>query len=424
MDLKNKKIDDYLKETCSLIKNKRVHTEVKDEIISHLTELYTHYKNLGNSDDECIDLSLKDLGSSTAIGTKLNKVHKAYIDFKMLIATLVLICIGFLGTLTFNNAYLNSAYPANSNFSILSNPYFIKEIIWFVISIALFFVGTKIDFRRLKKLSIPIYIYASIIIILCIFQRYSADGIYAGFILGFISISIVPSIPLLFLFALSGIYPKLKFKKVNHVILALIIGLVPLIAMSYDSKFIPLFIYYSIGILFLLYINSKNIKILLITGVIEVALFFVTSFKPLMSLIYGDIWSRSSISQILTTSKFVGKNAIPGSYINSSYPITSSIGYFGWLFGIIMIIALLYFVFRLIKISYFINNIYGKSLAFSISIVLSVETIWGILMNLNLLPYTGISTVLVSYGGSSMIVTLLSLGLLTNIYKVKTLSQV
>ena len=111
-------------------------------------------------------------------------------------------------------------------------------------------------------------------------------------------------------------------------------------------------------------------------------------------------------------------------YINLSYPIVSAIGYFGWIFGIAIVLILIYFIFRLIKISASINNAYGKSLAFSISTILIVQTIWGTLMNFNLMPYAGVAIPFVSYSGTLFVFGLFILGILTNIYSLKTLKNI
>jgi rod shape determining protein RodA len=87
------------------------------------------------------------------------------------------------------------------------------------------------------------------------------------------------------------------------------------------------------------------------------------------------------------------------------------------LFGVIILFLLYFLIFYLIL--YLIsktNDIYGKLLGFGIFTTILVQFIINTGMNLGLLPVTGIPLPLLSSGGSSMIVTLIMLGLLQSIW--------
>lgn len=103
--------------------------------------------------------------------------------------------------------------------------------------------------------------------------------------------------------------------------------------------------------------------------------------------------------------------------LGQSYPITNVIYNYGWLVGIVIILCLLYFVWRMMRIAYMSKSNYGKSLGFIIATIISVEVVWSILMNLNILPFTSVSAAFVSTGGQSIVLNLFLVGLLINIYK-------
>ena len=52
MSSKEEKVNRYLNNICSLIKNKRVHEEIKSEIRAHLEELEKGYEREGKRKDE------------------------------------------------------------------------------------------------------------------------------------------------------------------------------------------------------------------------------------------------------------------------------------------------------------------------------------------------------------------------------------
>lgn len=63
------------------------------------------------------------------------------------------------------------------------------------------------------------------------------------------------------------------------------------------------------------------------------------------------------------------------------------------------------------------HDYFGKLLALGISLMLGIQIFINIAMNLGLAPVVGLPLPLMSYGGSSVIVTLISLGILVNIDK-------
>lgn len=418
MELKNFKIEHYLNETCTFIKNKSVHIQVKKEISSHIFDLVKYYENKGYSESDAIDLSLKDIGDTKKLGEDLNSIHKKHVDFKLIFTLLFLMLVGFLGTITFNNL---AAYQKNPS---LSSLYLYKDIRFLIIAFILFFIGFKLNFLKLKKLSIPLYIFSYLL--------YAEFGLpfylntyFIGktYLSGFNFNYFFPLIPFFFILSLCGIYTKFRFKTLTSNIIAIILGLLPLILLAYCTKYTPFVLYYSISLIILLYLNSKNVKLTIITSFISVLIFISTSLIPLINMFKSSIWSYSLINKILTTSKLIGRNPIISEpYINESYPITSSIGYFGWIFGILLILVLLFILYKLFKASYSIKNTYFKSIAFSISIILSIDTIISILINLNLFPYIGLQTPFLSFSGLAFLTMALMMGIISNLYRLKTVS--
>lgn len=416
MKIENQKINNYLDKICSNVKNKAVHPEIKKELESHIDELTLYYQKQGNSEDNAINLALENLGDTKKLGNDLNKVHKKVFDFKLFATIILLVLIGLVGSFSFNTPSL-----FHSNASPLLNPYFFKNLLWLVIGGVAFIIGYFVKFRTLKKLSIPLYIIGVVLYILYLLNPYSGSGHYYGFVLGPISLSLLPLLPLLFLFGISGIYSKLNFENKKHIIIAYILGLTPLACMGYTFKFVPMFIYYSLAFLIIMYVHSQNLKVIIASFVLEIIIFCATSISGLIALIHSNYGSPNLVHQILATSKFLGRSSAQMTYINLSYSLTSAVGYFGFAFGILIVLILAYFIFRLIKLSLSINNIYGKSLAFTITSVLIVETVWGVLMNLGIAPYAGVTIPFVTYSGSFFMFGLFILGLFLNIYRLKTL---
>ena len=66
------------------------------------------------------------------------------------------------------------------------------------------------------------------------------------------------------------------------------------------------------------------------------------------------------------------------------------------------------------------NDYFGKLLAWGISLMLGMQVFVNIAMTMGLMPVVGLPLPLMSYGGSSMVVTFIALGILVNIDRRRT----
>lgn len=94
----NNKVNEYINNVCKLIKNKKVHNEIKEELLDHINDIIDDYLEIGMSLDVVTDKALMQMGNSEVIGHDLNKAHKSNSDWLLLIITTCLISFGFLTT--------------------------------------------------------------------------------------------------------------------------------------------------------------------------------------------------------------------------------------------------------------------------------------------------------------------------------------
>lgn len=91
--------------------------------------------------------------------------------------------------------------------------------------------------------------------------------------------------------------------------------------------------------------------------------------------------------------------------------------------GLLGMLFLLFMYYILIKegmkIASSTNDHFGRLLGYGISLMLFLQIVINIAMNLGLAPVVGVPLPLMSYGGSSMLVTFISLGILVNIGKTR-----
>ena len=91
--------------------------------------------------------------------------------------------------------------------------------------------------------------------------------------------------------------------------------------------------------------------------------------------------------------------------------------------GLLGGIGLLFLYYLLIRQGFLIaqrtQDHFGKLMAFGISLMLSIQVVINVAMNMGFAPIVGIPLPLMSYGGSSVFVTFIALGILVNIDKTR-----
>ncbi|MBI4706974.1 MAG: rod shape-determining protein RodA [Candidatus Omnitrophica bacterium] len=85
-------------------------------------------------------------------------------------------------------------------------------------------------------------------------------------------------------------------------------------------------------------------------------------------------------------------------------------------FGCAVLLLLYYLLVQQgLRIAKRTNDDFGKLLAYGISLMLGIQVFINVAMNMGLAPVVGVPLPLMSYGGSSVLVTFISLGILTSI---------
>ena len=92
--------------------------------------------------------------------------------------------------------------------------------------------------------------------------------------------------------------------------------------------------------------------------------------------------------------------------------ISEEFGFVGILIVSILFLVIIYSGFKISKRS---NDLFGKYLAFGITFQLAFQAILNLMVVVGLIPVTGVTLPFLSYGGSSLLITLCSIGILLNI---------
>ena len=91
---------------------------------------------------------------------------------------------------------------------------------------------------------------------------------------------------------------------------------------------------------------------------------------------------------------------------------------FGFL-GVIIVTSFFFFIFyRIIKISLRQTDLFSKYLSFGFGVSILLQAIMNISVVIGLIPVTGVTLPFLSYGGSSLLVSMIGIGIILNISKI------
>ena len=92
--------------------------------------------------------------------------------------------------------------------------------------------------------------------------------------------------------------------------------------------------------------------------------------------------------------------------------------------GILIVTSLLFTIFiRSIKISLKANNLFAKYLVFGLSFEILIQAVLNLCVVVGLIPVTGVTLPFLSYGGSSLLVSMSSIGIILNVNKCSSLTN-
>ncbi len=113
-------------------------------------------------------------------------------------------------------------------------------------------------------------------------------------------------------------------------------------------------------------------------------------------------------------SEFTGRGWLPYGYTDSVFPA------FGEEFGMVGLLGILILFYSLIYCGFQVTAVakdhFGRMLSAGVTVYIAMHIIVNIGMMCGLLPVTGVPLILISYGGSSVFVTMAALGILQSIY--------
>lgn len=360
-------------------------------------------------------------------------MKKKHIDIILLIAVLTISIFGII--MVYSSSYIWAEYKFDDAFKFVKH-----QGLFFLIGLFLISIIVKIDYRLYEKYSNKILLLCLILLILVAIPGIGTvrNGSRSWFGIG--SFGIQPSeFAKLGLIIFISKYMSKNEKNLKDIkkgvfpILGLVLLVFGLIMLQPDFGTGVIIMMTSIGLLFVGGVSFKFFFRIGIVGVIGiVALIAVAPYRLERILSFLNPWSDplGSGFQIIQSLYAIGPGGLFGyGFLNSRQkhfylpePQTDFIfsiisEEFGFMGIIIVATLFLTIIIRGFLIARNTNDLFGKYVAFGITFGLAFQACLNLMVVVGLIPVTGVTLPFLSYGGSSLLITLCSMGVLLNISK-------
>ena len=440
-------IKEFLNTVCEQIKYKPIRNSISEELENHIEESKENYIEEGMQEEEAEEKAIVQMGNAEEIGKKLNKIHKPKLDWKLLIILIVLLGFGFLVAFTRASSIVSDGYDTEN----VIGRYICALIAGSIFSIFIYFI----DYTKIMKYSNIFYIIATLFVVYSfLFGININNGLPYIYISPSITFSpVVIAMPLYIIAFVGFLNSEIQYKKnvtifnkninlkLAKIITLSIISIFIFVSIpSIVSAFILGLIYLIIGTVKLVQTKTNRKRNLLILLGIPIILGIILSLSVIIETPYivdrfvavynpesqADCYGWIPLNRkiIINSAQTFGEaddtsNALEIFDEGTNYAFISILAHYGWVVSIGIVIAVLALSIELIINSIKIKEINGKLLIIGMSSMFILQSIFNILMNLNLIIDANFNLPFVSYGRLNLIVNMICLALVLAIYRRK-----
>ena len=357
------------------------------------------------------------------------------LDTPLLIGVILISLLGLL--MIYSSSYVWAEYKFNDPYKFIKTQSF-----FLLIGYLLMLIVSKIDYTKYQNKSNLIFLGCFILLILVLIPGIGTvrNGSRSWFGIG--GFGIQPSeFTKLGLIIFTSKYLSQNEKQLKDIkkgvlpillVLLLVFGLI-MLQPDFGTGVIIV-----VTIIVLLFISGVPMNFFIKIGILGllgiVALIIVAPYRMKKIVSFLNPWSDplGSGFQIIQSLYAIGPSGLLGKGLGNSIQkhfylpepqtdfifaiISEELG----ILGIILVASLfILIIYRGFSISIKCNDKFGKYISFGITFGLAFQSLLNLMVVVGLIPVTGVTLPFLSYGGSSLLITLISIGILLNISKTK-----
>jgi rod shape determining protein RodA len=335
---------------------------------------------------------------------------------------------------------IKSFVPAEPGVNV--DPFFTQQLIWFGISLIVFFFLSFLDFRFLRKTKVLMSIYLFFILLLCLLFVFGStvNGATSWFKFGSFSFQPVDFVKLVLILMLAKYFSRrhVEIKNSKHIFISAIYAAAPFLLVFIQPDFGSALIIFLVwfGMTLVSGISKKHLLIVFGLGAIALCIlwFFVfqtyqknrllTFIHPLTDIqVSGYSVYQSTIA--VGSGQFLGKGVGYGTQSRLKYLPEYDTDFifaafseeWGFVGSVTIIVLYVLVIWRILRMAMYASTNFEMLFGIGLAILIMSHVIINIGMNIGLMPVTGITLPFMSHGGSNLIMLFAGLGILMGMNK-------
>lgn len=422
-------LQEYTKQVSRQVKARELRQEISEEIAGHLDELWESLRDQGLDDEAAARQAIAQMGDTDAVARGLNRVHKPRVPWAMLSVLTLLLGIALLVMYAVQLSYAAGS-GRMSDYDLL-----VRQAFYMAVGLTVLFALSRIHYRGLRSYSWAIYGTAIVILLGAHLLGQQVNG--ASFwVIGALGLSLNFNVfcPYLFTIAAAGVLSR-GYENGRTALRQLVVfGIIPLLLFASIPSIASLMLY-AVTFALMLVFSGYGRRWVMAHLSLVTAIFLLPALLSGygQNRLIGFLWryrdpdgygyTYTKIDEAIRSAGWRGHGFglqmdwLPS--IHSDTIFTYLVYSLGWLFGAFVLLSVLFFIFHLIKAGLAIKESYGKMLITGLGALFAVQFFWSIGMSLGILPISGVSFPLISYGGSGLLTQLAAIGLIYSVYRRK-----
>jgi rod shape determining protein RodA len=327
---------------------------------------------------------------------------------------------------------MKSFIPEGSSVS-----FFDKQIIWILISLAIFFLFSFIDFRFLKRTDVLVFLFLFFLAILAFLfiVGYVSHGSKSWFNLGNFSLQPAEMMKLVLILILAKYFSRrhVEIRNIKHIFISGLYAAIPFLLVFLQPDFGSAIIIFLIwfGMVLVSGISKKHLLFVFLGGLlIFLSLWFfvfapyqkdrITNFFNPLADAYGSGYNALQSTIAVGSGQVLGKGLGFGTQSRLKFLPEHQTDFifaafseeWGFVGALLILILFMLVLWRILLLASLGSSNFEILFGMGLAVYFMSHILINIGMNLGIMPITGITLPFMSYGGSHLITEFAGLGIL------------
>lgn len=315
---------------------------------------------------------------------------------------------------------------------------FARQISWLAMGLALFLLAASFDYRRLARLGYVIYGFGITLLVAVLGAGKLAGGARRWFDLGAFHFQPSELVKVFFIVALAKHIhdaPALEGRTLKHLVVPVGLAGLPILLVAWQPDLSNALI---MSLVFLTVMLTARLQLRTWAGIMVIAVLALAPFweyglrdyqrNRILAFINPALdpataWQPRLAMNAVGSGRVIGKGFLQGTQIRlrnlpalwTDFPFAVWAEEWGFLGCLAVLVAYAVLILWVLKIGREARDRFGATLCVGCAAMLFWQLLFNMGMVTGLLPVAGVTLPLISYGGSSLLSTMMALGLVMNV---------